>query len=150
MGKRTRRRDPAAYQAHINGAEWRAFRAQILKERGGRCEACRATGPMPLHHLTYANFGNERSEDVAVLCVECHEATHGRYDSLFKRVKAERRAFVNAFQARRKEAKEAAAKEQRKAVVAARVAAWMAGEGAAPRPTYPNGVRRRPATPDPD
>ena len=73
------RPDPATYQAVLASARWKRLRARLLRERGERCERCRAsftpgTGArhLSLHHLTYERLGHELDEDVQLLCETCH------------------------------------------------------------------------------
>lgn len=78
------RRD--SYREYIDSDKWREFKASIIMERGKVCENCRATPrTIDLHHLTYARFKNERSEDVKLLCRKCHAAVHGVKDFKSKR-----------------------------------------------------------------
>lgn len=63
----------------VTSPEWIERRHRIFKERGRRCESCGTTrGALQLHHLTYANFTNERDDELVILCGPCHEARHGR------------------------------------------------------------------------
>lgn len=77
------RRDPckakARYAAsYLTSAHWKEFRAAVLLERGRKCEQCGGTSRIQVHHLTYKRCGNERPDDVVVLCRSCHEEIHGR------------------------------------------------------------------------
>jgi hypothetical protein len=68
-----------AYCLYIASAEWKAFRARIIAERGKRCANPRCHGTddeIHLHHLTYERLGNEWPEDVELLCRTCHEDHH--------------------------------------------------------------------------
>ena len=44
------------------------------------CQLCRATKKLHVHHNTYENLGNERDEDLIVLCIRCHKAFHLKLD----------------------------------------------------------------------
>jgi predicted HNH restriction endonuclease len=35
---------------------------------------------LDVHHNTYENYGDERSQDLTVLCGECHGMFHGRLE----------------------------------------------------------------------
>lgn len=44
---------------------------------GCRCEECGATDvALHVHHLTYVNLGDEKDEDLKVLCEPCHKSKH--------------------------------------------------------------------------
>src|SRR6266581_4708000 len=63
--------DKAAY---MKTAKWKKKRKAKLDQAGRRCEQCGSvTGGMDVHHKTYDRLGNERLEDLVVLCVRCHE-----------------------------------------------------------------------------
>ncbi len=65
------------YEAYINSKAWRTFRGAILAKRGHRCERCWKAPPvLHLHHLSYANIGHEKDEDVKLLCEDCHRLMH--------------------------------------------------------------------------
>src|SRR3954451_10805628 len=42
----------------------------------GACEGCWTDGLLDLHHLNYNTQGEERPEDLLVLCRSCHENMH--------------------------------------------------------------------------
>lgn len=71
-----------AYNAYINSHEWKALRKRCLDRSGNKCEECQADSapgyPLHVHHLTYERFTQELISDLKVLCVDCHNATHGR------------------------------------------------------------------------
>jgi len=69
----------AAYDDYLVSPHWVAFRNSVLEVRS-KCERedCGATKNLQVHHLTYDRLGTERAEDVAVLCLRCHEREHGR------------------------------------------------------------------------
>jgi hypothetical protein len=52
------------------GAEWRAYRAELIALHGPRCSACDAEVPkyLNLAHLEH----DQRSSRVALLCMPCH------------------------------------------------------------------------------
>lgn len=64
------------YHEYIKTEAWRE-RAEAAKQRvGHRCQICnRPAGRVTLdvHHRTYERLGNERPEDLTVLCRGCHE-----------------------------------------------------------------------------
>ncbi len=75
------------YYAHIKSKEWAKFRRKAIKNAHGRCNVCNNTRNLQVHHKTYKNLGNERLEDVQVLCNGCHLNKHegnvfGVYDPM--------------------------------------------------------------------
>lgn len=60
------------YKAYLASKQWRKRRHVAIEAAGGRCEACGAEVGLTVHHLTYANVGEEPPEDLMVLCKECH------------------------------------------------------------------------------
>jgi 5-methylcytosine-specific restriction endonuclease McrA len=64
------------YLEYLNSDAWRSIRAQVIHRDRGRCR-CGADGS-DVHHLTYQNLGNEKLEDLILLCRECHQTEHGR------------------------------------------------------------------------
>jgi hypothetical protein len=62
------------YYEYIKSPEWRV-RANAAKRRAGyRCQTCGSNNKLQAHHLSYDRLGDEREEDIKVLCDECHEA----------------------------------------------------------------------------
>ncbi len=62
--------------------EWQVLRNQMLRRAGYRCQLCSASGVrLNVHHNTYDNYGEERLEDLVVLCRPCHERHHGLADA---------------------------------------------------------------------
>lgn len=66
-----------AYQAYMRSAAWRAKRRPILARSRGLCERCRLWPAVNVHHLTYANLGNESPADLVAVCSKCHKELHG-------------------------------------------------------------------------
>jgi 5-methylcytosine-specific restriction endonuclease McrA len=58
--------------------EWRVRRVQALTRARYRCQmGASHDGPLDVHHNTYQNYGDERLEDLVVLCRSCHQKFHG-------------------------------------------------------------------------
>lgn len=64
------------YQAYLQSPTWKANRADAVRRAGNRCQLCKSRGPLEVHHNSYADIGNERPEDLIVLCRSCHEVFH--------------------------------------------------------------------------
>jgi 5-methylcytosine-specific restriction endonuclease McrA len=74
---------------YLFSSHWREFRETTLKaqkDRLGRniCERCpeysneKAANDLHVHHRTYERLGEERIEDVEILCRGCHDKVHLR------------------------------------------------------------------------
>jgi len=76
------------YAKYLQSPQWQARRKLAIEEAGSQCERCNLPRwlaeltydqDLHVHHLTYANKGRERTEDLEVLCRRCHEIeTFGR------------------------------------------------------------------------
>jgi len=67
------------YQEYLSSAHWQDVRKRYYasKLNGGGCWACgRKDKPLNLHHKTYKRIGNERLNDLILLCRDCHKETH--------------------------------------------------------------------------
>ena len=72
------------YADYLQSDEWFQIRFRALLLARFHCEFCgqpaNATGRGPLgldvHHLSYDRLGEERPEDVIVLCRDCHSDAH--------------------------------------------------------------------------
>jgi len=78
------------YEKYFEFPHWQEFRRRALelqrKNLGHNC--CEKCGARPtvvtretalhLHHLTYERLGEERFEDVMIICRPCHDEEHGR------------------------------------------------------------------------
>ena len=69
----------ANYEQYLKWDDnWRLLKNKIKEERGERCEKCRSEMELHLHHKTYKNIGNEKPEDLVILCEYCHKKEHLR------------------------------------------------------------------------
>lgn len=66
------------YEAYIGSGEWRGGRSDIPV--GARCYCCdgehSTKQPLERHHVTYQNFGHEKSGDIVLVCRVCHLMIH--------------------------------------------------------------------------
>lgn len=65
------------YLQYLATEHWRDVRAQTLR-RQKTCAVCDSEGPLECHHRSYRLLGAEWSEDLLVLCSECHRTFHER------------------------------------------------------------------------
>jgi 5-methylcytosine-specific restriction endonuclease McrA len=67
------------YKSYLRSGRWRRTRAGALHKANFACEGCHERGGnLTVHHLSYARLGTEAAEDLAVLCVKCHNAVHDK------------------------------------------------------------------------
>jgi 5-methylcytosine-specific restriction endonuclease McrA len=58
--------------------EWQVRRGQALTRARYRCQMCSShDATLDVHHNSYQNYGDERPEDLVVLCRSCHQNFHG-------------------------------------------------------------------------
>lgn len=67
-----------SYPEYLDSQWWLWLRWAILTKVKGHCDECGATTRLQVHHLSYANIGNEAPEDLTVLCRACHAKGHGK------------------------------------------------------------------------
>lgn len=64
-----------AYIDYIKSEKWQQKRQQYFMVYGRKCQACGTTkGPIHVHHMSYANLGNEPLSDLIGLCAKHHRA----------------------------------------------------------------------------
>ena len=69
------------YKQYLASREWRLKRKKFIEEATyGVCERCADRPIENVHHLTYANIGNEDWSDLMGLCRPCHEYIAGERD----------------------------------------------------------------------
>ena len=57
--------------------EWAILKKRIHHRDRYRCRLCgRDDVELHVHHCTYANYAQERLEDLITLCSECHHDFH--------------------------------------------------------------------------
>ena len=65
------------YSEYLLTTHWQWTRRQRLRIAGYRCERCHSTrARLEVHHKTYERLGQERMDDLTVLCDGCHKETH--------------------------------------------------------------------------
>lgn len=63
------------YSEYLHSEGWIKTRDRVRQERKV-CEVCGSDEELQVHHLTYENIGNEKDEDLILLCKDCHYAVH--------------------------------------------------------------------------
>jgi 5-methylcytosine-specific restriction endonuclease McrA len=67
------------YAEYLQSPEWQARRRSAFERAGFECTLCPENRALEVHHKTYARIGNERDEDLVVLCYWCHRKHHGTF-----------------------------------------------------------------------
>lgn len=60
------------YNDYIASDKWKAIRLKVLKRDNNLCQACLYAPAQDVHHITYANLGNELMFELLSVCRDCH------------------------------------------------------------------------------
>lgn len=66
------------YKEYLETDHWKSKRKRALKRANYKCQLCSSKESLQVHHNTYKNRGNEKDEDLIVLCENCHSKYHGK------------------------------------------------------------------------
>ena len=66
------------YQEYLQTEHWRNKRYEALNRANHKCQLCGNKENLQVHHNTYDNRGNEKDEDLIVLCEICHAKFHDK------------------------------------------------------------------------
>lgn len=62
------------YVEYVNSTAWFIRREAAIEKAEWKCQICGLYNDhLEVHHKTYARLGNERDEDLLVVCAECHK-----------------------------------------------------------------------------
>jgi len=62
---------------YLSSDHWQGKRREVFATHHRHCAVCRANNvPLDVHHQTYAHLGDERPEDLILLCRSCHDEVH--------------------------------------------------------------------------
>ncbi len=64
------------YAQYLTTSVWHYRRNEALKRASYTCQRCGVKRQLQVHHLSYERLGNERDEDLEVLCKGCHLGHH--------------------------------------------------------------------------
>lgn len=64
------------YRQYLKSKHWKDKRNKIRKQRCNKCERCKSTIKLQVHHKTYERIGCEKDEDLELLCEICHIEEH--------------------------------------------------------------------------
>jgi len=67
------------HKRYIKSDKWDFKRKKILKKANYTCQSCgKKHTKLEVHHKTYQRLGNEKDEDLIVLCSTCHKKEHNK------------------------------------------------------------------------
>jgi hypothetical protein len=65
------------YQLYLRSKEWQDRRQMMFELRGKKCELCGSfEDRLQIHHLHYRTLYKETSQDLMILCQNCHQHWH--------------------------------------------------------------------------
>lgn len=64
------------YDEYIKSPEWYAKRKLVLERDKFLCQRCKVNKAVHVHHITYANIGNEYLYELVSVCWHCHKLIH--------------------------------------------------------------------------
>ena len=67
------------YSQYLNSAHWRKTRKDALRRANFKCQLCSVSNVvLAVHHNNYDSIGQEKHEDLIVLCTPCHSHVHSK------------------------------------------------------------------------
>lgn len=66
------------YRGYLLSPVWRTKRRLVLNRCNGWCEGCASAQATEVHHLSYANVGDELLYELVGLCENCHRKAHSQ------------------------------------------------------------------------
>jgi hypothetical protein len=67
------------YAEYLKSPHWQAVRRDALARAKNRCQLCNSRKkPLHTHHNSYERRGYENSDDLIVLCANCHAKFHDK------------------------------------------------------------------------
>ena len=60
------------YADYLQSDKWKAIRLKVFKRDNNLCQVCLETPAQHVHHITYANLGNELMTELLSVCKDCH------------------------------------------------------------------------------
>ena len=65
-----------SYENYLQSSHWKATRLKMYRLRVPKCEICKSTKQLNIHHKTYNNLWRETADDLVILCKKCHFLWH--------------------------------------------------------------------------
>lgn len=67
------------YVEYLKTKHWKNVKKKTFIRAGHKCQLCSSKLNLNVHHNTYENRGEERYEDLIVLCQKCHDKFHDKF-----------------------------------------------------------------------
>jgi len=64
------------YYEYLATEHWQQMRKKAFKHYGKKCKYCGCGNDLNVHHVTYERRGDERLEDLEIVCQDCHKRIH--------------------------------------------------------------------------
>lgn len=64
------------YRQYLASSEWRFRSGMFIERADGKCQQCGSYYKLHVHHRHYRTLGQERYQDVEVLCEKHHKSRH--------------------------------------------------------------------------
>lgn len=65
-----------SYKEYLFTKHWFTRKIKYLKKHKRECVMCGGKNYIQVHHVDYKNLGNEKDEDLVILCKICHDKLH--------------------------------------------------------------------------
>lgn len=70
------------YQSYLLSDHWKALRGLKLNQQRFRCQCCRETKRLQVHHRHYRDLVSCTLNDLMVLCESCHQILHALLENM--------------------------------------------------------------------
>jgi 5-methylcytosine-specific restriction endonuclease McrA len=74
------------YKEYLCSTHWKEISQNMKEAMNNKCEICKETKNIEVHHISYVNASNESSKDLVVLCSKCHKEAHKTNNDNIKKI----------------------------------------------------------------
>jgi len=64
------------YELYLQSDHWQSLRKLAFSAHGHNCENCKSSKNIHVHHIQHRNLTDVSTEDLVVLCQDCHNIIH--------------------------------------------------------------------------
>lgn len=82
------------YKEYLQTNHWKNVKRKALIRAGNKCQLCSSKLNLNVHHNTYENRGEEKDEDLVVLCENCHSKFHDVLNDNIKKEKIYDKKYI--------------------------------------------------------
>lgn len=61
---------------YYESPHWLRLRFDTIAKAGCKCKYCGKSNSLEVHHKVYTHLGNEKPEELEVVCTDCHNDIH--------------------------------------------------------------------------